>query len=1251
MQRGEKLSGRIVSNGIQLWFSKSVLTVGCAVLFAGLAILVIVVHSGRRVNAAAGISNGIEADRIWKVMSDTAQERQAGNLAIPAHARLWQLDDAALQGELDQALPDGMGALENSPAILSLPLPDGSEARFRIVDSPVLAPELAAQYPQIKSYRGQGVDNPSLTMRCSWTPSGLSALVIDGAQTVMIQPLAWFRQAPVRRNDSAQGSPSGGNAGVARETEYVSYYGQDYTRAAGEAMCLVKGDQLEALKLRQVKAGSRVRQSAENFSFGDALRTYRIAIATTAQYRSAVPGGNVLASINTWLSNTNAVLGKELAINLVLASPAIYNNSYIFTNGDAAAMLDQVRAALKSLDPSTYDLGHVLGTGSGGNAFVGVVCETLSDSTGPYKAAGVTLVSNAGTPGNTIDLIALMHELGHEFGATHTYNVKDENCSNGLGRTGDTAFELGSGMSIMSRGGSCGSDNIVSARSSFFHSGSLAQIIEFLDSFGGGCGAATQTSNAPPIANTGSDYIIPRQTSFTLSGTVSDPAGQALTYTWEQIDAGGSYANPPYGDQPSDLGETTRPLFLPMAPAGPVASGSTVTRTFSGGTPGEFLMAESLPTIGRPLNFRLTARDNQSAGGGVGSATVRVGVAGNAGPFRVTFPNGGETLPATGQVTVQWDVAYTGPGTSVNCSNVKISLSTDGGLTFPTVLASSVPNNGSALVALSGGTITAGRIKIEAVGNLFFDVSNANFVTTQNSCSFSINLMGQAFAAGSGSGAFSLTAGAGCQWLAVSSNDWLNITSGTSGTGNGTINFSVAANTGVTRRGTIRVGSQTFTVTQAGPVSGNGLMFYPLARPIRLLETRPDSGFPLQGCYRPNAPITGGTARTQPARGTCDGLTIPNNAAAITGNITVVNNAAGSLTLYASDISKPNTENSNYNTNEITNNVFTVALGASDGAFKIHPSATTDVIVDVTGYYAPPDVGGLYFHPLPQPIRLLETRADFSGFPLQGCYRPNAQLIGTYNPNSDPNLDRIQQGQSPLTCVMTMPAEVPASAQLLIGNATSVFPQGLGWLTIYPSDASRSLIASSNYAGSDVINGPFTVKLGADGKFKIYTYATTNVVVDILGYFSTEAFDVNGTGLLFNPLSKPVRLLETRNNTSLPGCYKPNAPIASGDSGVRTQSVWGSCEGVTIANTALAIVGNATVTNQAAAGYMTLWPGNIESPPLIATSNYPVSSPNGYNRHFFVGLSPSTGPNAGAFKILSQFAADLRVDVSGYFAP
>jgi len=427
-------------------------------------------------------------------------------------------------------------------------------------------------------------------------------------------------------------------------------------------------------------------------------------------------------------------------------------------------------------------------------------------------------------------------------------------------------------------------------------------------------------------------------------------------------------------------------------------------------------------------------------------------------------------------------------------------------------------------------------------------------------------------------------------------------------------------------------------------IINNGLQFYPLPAPIRLLDTR--EGF--TGCTTGTGALAANSTQTQPARTACS--TIPANATAIIGNITVVPSGPGYLTLFPGDATQPTVANSNFKAGEVTNNFFTVGLGASGldaGAFKIFTSATTDVIIDLTGYYAPPGANGLFYHPLPSPVRLVETRAGQTG-----CFQP-AQLQGLNNPNADPNLDLQVQGRSP--GLPSACSAIPSDAVVLVGNATTVFPNapfGFGYLTIYPSDAARPTVASSNYATNDVINGPFAVKLGADGKFKIYTFSTTDLVVDISGYYSASANDANGTGLLFNPLPKPMRLLETRPDFPgfpLTGCYRTNAPI-QGSPNVRTQQAWGECPDqppLTIPPTARALVGNATVLNPVNAGFLTFFPGNVPTAPTVATSNYPFPVLFGYNRHYYVGLSPTEG----TFKMLTQFTTDLIVDVSGYFSP
>jgi len=460
----------------------------------------------------------------------------------------------------------------------------------------------------------------------------------------------------------------------------------------------------------------------------------------------------------------------------------------------------------------------------------------------------------------------------------------------------------------------------------------------------------------------------------------------------------------------------------------------------------------------------------------------------------------------------------------------------------------------------------------------------------------------QTLSASGGTGPYSFMVSAG------SLPNGLNLV-GTSISGTPTLagiyNFTIKA---TDANGCMDTRTYTVVISGSGP---NSLMFYPLPAPVRLLDTR--SGEP--ACFTPGAPINGGTSLTQLARGTCG---IPASARAVTGNVTVVAPPAGGyLTIYPSDATQPLVANTNYAAGEILNNVFTVGLGAGDGSLKIFAFTTSHVVMDITGYYAPPGAGGLYFHPLPSPIRLLETRPS-----EPGCFTPGAPIAG--------NTEFTQQGTGTCNGVT-----IPASALALVGNATTVNPVGGGYLTFFPANAARPLIASGNYDAGEILNSPFTVGLSPTGQFKIYALTTTDLVVDVLGYYSPDAVDANGTGLLFNSLT-PTRLLDTRPSES--GCFTPGNPLNGGSE--TSQAARGAC---TIAASAQAIVGNATVVLPASGGYLTFWPSNATRP-LVATSNYDAGSI--FNRYFTVGLGTD-----GAFKMFAFTTTHVVVDVSGYFAP
>jgi probable HAF family extracellular repeat protein len=398
-----------------------------------------------------------------------------------------------------------------------------------------------------------------------------------------------------------------------------------------------------------------------------------------------------------------------------------------------------------------------------------------------------------------------------------------------------------------------------------------------------------------------------------------------------------------------------------------------------------------------------------------------------------------------------------------------------------------------------------------------------------------------------------------------------------------------------------------------------GLQYYPLAHPVRLLDTRPG----LAACYTPGAPLAANASRTQQATGACGGLSIPPTARAIVGNAAIVSPASsGHITLYPADVPLPTAANLNYVRGQIVSNAYTVGL-SPDGAFKIYTPTSTHFVVDIAGYYAPPGQGGLYYHPLPRPVRLLDTRPG-----LTACDAPGAPLQA--------NASRQEAART--TCGGLV---IPDEARAVVGNSAVVSPPADGHITLYPSGSSLPTVANLNYFAGQIISNAYNVTLGADGAFNIYTPTQTHFVVDVAGYYSASAApDANGVaGMLFYPLSSPARLLDTRAGTT--ACYTPGAPLQA--DGVRTQQARGACAGSTVPAAALAVQGNATAVSPSGPGHIILYPTGAERP-VVANLNYLGGQiiPNA----FTVTLGAD-----GAFNIYTPTQTHLVIDLAGYFAP
>lgn len=580
---------------------------------------------------------------------------------------------------------------------ISLPMPDGTYQTFSVEESPIMQPGLASRYPMIRSYALRGVDDPTIRGRLDRNPRNLNALLLTREGGIEIHP-----------------EPGAGHP------RYLSHRGAE----AGDTIeCGVHETPEAAASFARWKqsavraAGTSVGERA--IASGSTLRTYRLAVATTGEYYAG-RGGNdvdVLSSINAVMNAVNAIYESEVSIRFILIGN---NDDLFFTDPDTDGYSNTVPCTMRgenvtvtnaTIDEDDYDIGHVFGTSPGGG------CAAGSVACGANKANGASGLNVGAAPDQTSfgGFKLVSHEIGHQMSAAHSWSGVDGNCSADQFAAGSSYEPLG-GTTIMAYSGTCGVDNIQNtAVDPYFHTHSHEQIVSF-STLGGGnaCAAQINTGNAVPVVNAGPDYTIPQDTPFTLTGSANDADDASLTYAWEQYDAAGAQISPL-----TDQGNN--PLFRSFPPD------NTPSRTFpqiSDILNDTTTIGELLPTTNRTMNFRLTARDNRAAGGGVDSDNMVVTVSGD--PFRITSPNGGEVLNAGCQVPVTWQV-----GGGAVAANVDLLYSNNGGQNF-SPLFPGAGNDGSQEVSISCAATNQGRVRANAVGNIFFDISDANFSVQAN---------------------------------------------------------------------------------------------------------------------------------------------------------------------------------------------------------------------------------------------------------------------------------------------------------------------------------------------------------------------------------------------------------------------------------------------------------------------------------------------------------------------------------------
>lgn len=645
------------------------------------------------------IGTGMSAQSgLWVKTSSAEAESQViqPRNTTPSTFDLFQLDVSTLKNIVVTA-PDRF-SVSTSNVIVSLPTADGELQQFRVYEASNLDPELQAKHPGIRSYIGKGIDNPKATARFSVSDyTGVHVMIYaPDLPTVYVDPYTQDNQF------------------------YIAYSRDNLNREDDGFQCLV--DESMTNNGFENETGQ---YEPDNANDGK-LRTFRLALACTGEYatfhinRQGIPPtasdaekkAGVLSAMNDAMTRVNGIYNRDVAVHMVI----IPNNEDIifldantdpYTNFNGYTMLDENQVVCDDeIGNANYDIGHVFSTGGGGVARLRSPCVT------GIKAMGVTGLPTPVNDPFYVDYVS--HEMGHQYGANHTFN---NSCQSN--RNNATAMEPGSGSTILSYAGIC-PPNVQNSSDAYFHAISIQEMWGNLKHGSAQCGVETDTNNAAPTADAGSDYTIPKSTPFVLEGEGTDPDGDDLTYTWEQM-------NPQIAGMPPQNTNLQGPMFRTMEPSEDAFRYMPSIQVVIAGQTQS--MWEVVPSVGRTMKFRFTVRDNHMNGGASDHGDMTVTVDGDTGPFQITSQTSRETWEIGNTETITWDVAGTDGG-NINATTVDIFFSTDGGFTYPITVATGLPNNGSATINVPNVNTTTGRVMVRPSNNIFYHINKAHITIT-----------------------------------------------------------------------------------------------------------------------------------------------------------------------------------------------------------------------------------------------------------------------------------------------------------------------------------------------------------------------------------------------------------------------------------------------------------------------------------------------------------------------------------------
>ncbi len=646
-------------------------------------------------------------------------------LAISMHAQQniydINIDVDKISNTLKDARPIFSGLDFNDKPVINLPYYDGTEMQFTYERADILHPDMQAVHPDLRSYFLQSIDDPTLMARLNISASGPFLIFKKHGEMAVIKTLI---------------APDGTQKHEGRKLE-------------SHPIICEAGSELE-LPQEELRSMGYANNCFQN---GDILRTFRMAIAVTYEYAEAF--GFTLSSVNAQIVNDLSAISliyeTELAISFQLAptndtlTNLILNassaNDDPFTDPEYTGLYTTMPEGSNfidaNLDNADFDMGHTFHITTqniaAGLANIGTVCEDTPGNN--FKARGHSILRY----NENYQLPA--HEIGHQLSAQHN----NYGCSSS-GKC--QRYEPGGGSSIMGTGANCTPTDDYTGLSPYFGISSIQAILDFVTtgdvmihnssctatSTGRGmCAGTTMTGNNVPVANANPNnrsYTIPQLTPFVLIGEGTDADGDVLSYNWEQYDT--DYSNSLVPEDAGNAGTNTDPLFRSFPPSDtPIRYCPQLNSILNGNnTAGT---GEDLPEESRNMTWRFSVRDNFAGACAISCDETNITVDTNAGPFLVTSQNTPTSWVADGSTTatITWDVAGTDAG-NINCANVDILLSTDGGQTFPYTLAEGTANNGSFTTIIPSYPTDIGRIRIMCSDNIFFDINDENIVISSS---------------------------------------------------------------------------------------------------------------------------------------------------------------------------------------------------------------------------------------------------------------------------------------------------------------------------------------------------------------------------------------------------------------------------------------------------------------------------------------------------------------------------------------